>query len=170
MATGCGSTPCILITTPLTGAETSRREGYTAAMDRRDTLDRLCREHGLLAVYLFGPRVDDGLCRLQGDAVSREGSDLDIGVVFREPLCNPRVLSSLQVELADMFEPLRVDLVPLQRVDALFQFSAINGHRIAATDPDEADRYELFVMNMASEMHWLKQQMGSEESLFGPGP
>lgn len=137
-------------------------------MDRQETLNRLCREHGLLAVYLFGSRADDGLRLLQGEAVSREGSDLDIGVVFREPLRNSRVLSSFQVELEDIFEPLRVDLVPLQRVDALFQFSAIDGHRIAGSDSDKVDRYELFVMNMASEAHWLKQQMESEESPFSP--
>jgi predicted nucleotidyltransferase len=137
-------------------------EGYTAAMDRRETLNRLCQEHGILAVYLFGSRADEGLGLLQGKAVSREGSDLDVGVVFREPLRNPRVLSSLQVELEDIFEPLRVDLVPLQRVDALFQFSAIDGHRVAAIDPDEADRYELVVMNRAAELLPIQRQIEME--------
>ncbi len=74
----------------------------------------------------------------------------------------------MQVEREDIFEPLRVDLVPLQWMDALFQFSAIDGQRIAATDPNEADRNELFAMNMASEVYWLKQQAESEESPFGP--
>ena len=131
-------------------------------MDRQETLDHLCREHGLLAVYLFGSRADDGLRLLQGEAVSREGSDLDIGVVFREPLRNPRALSSLQVELEDIFDPLRVDLVPLQRVDALFQFSAIDGHRVAAADPDEADRYELVIMNRAAELLPIQRQIEIE--------
>lgn len=72
----------------------------------------------------------------------------------------------MQVDLEDVFEPLRVDLVPLQRVDALFQFSAIDGHRIAATDSDEADKYELLVGRIASEMYWLQQQMGSQDSPF----
>ena len=131
-------------------------------MDRQETLNRLCQEYGLLAVYLFGSRADDGLWLLQGEGVSREGSDLDIGIAFREPLRNLRVLSSLQVEFEDIFEPLRVDLVPLQRVDALFQFSAIDGHRIAATDPDEADRYELVVMNRASELLPIQRQIEIE--------
>jgi predicted nucleotidyltransferase len=131
-------------------------------MDRESALNRLVREHGLLAVYLFGSRADDGLRLLNGATVAGEGSDLDIGVVFREPLRDPRILSRLQVDLEDVFEPLRVDLVPLQRVDALFQFSAIDGHRIAAADSDEADRYELVVMNRAAELLPIQRRIEIE--------
>jgi predicted nucleotidyltransferase len=131
-------------------------------MSRQEVLDRLCREHGILAVYLFGSRADDGLRLLREEEVSREGSDLDVGIVLRGPLEDPRVLSRLQVEFEDIFEPLRVDLVPLQRVDALFQFSAIDGHRVIATDPDEADRYELMVMNRAAELLPIQRQIEIE--------
>src|SRR6476659_9537040 len=54
--------------------------GYTHLMASRETLDLLCRDFGLLAVYLFGSRKDDGLRRLAGEPVEREGSDLDVGV------------------------------------------------------------------------------------------
>jgi predicted nucleotidyltransferase len=131
-------------------------------MSRQEVLDKVCREHGLLAVYLFGSRADDGLRLLNGATVAGEGSDLDIGVVFRGPLRDPRILSRLQVDLEDVFEPLRVDLVPLQRVDALFQFSAIDGHRIAAADSDEADRYELVVMNRAAELLPIQRRIEIE--------
>src|SRR5690242_7275276 len=99
-------------------------------MSRQEFLDRLCQEYGLLAVYLFGSRADDGLRLLRGEDVLQEGSDLDVGIVFRSFPQDFSVLSRLQVELEDIFEPLRVDVVPLQRVDALFQYSAIEGHRI----------------------------------------
>jgi predicted nucleotidyltransferase len=131
-------------------------------MSRLDLLDQLCRKRGILAIYLFGSRADDGLHLLRGEAVSREGSDLDVGVVLRGSLQDPRVLSQLQVGLEDVFEPLRVDLVPLQRVDALFQFSAIDGHRVLATDPDEADCYELVVMNRAAELLPIQRQIEIE--------
>ena len=130
-------------------------------MERQDFLDRLCREHGLLVVYLFGSRADDGLRLLRGGEAARAGSDLDVGVVFRGP-SNPRVLSHLQVGLEDVFSPLQVDLVPLQRVDAIFQFSAIDGHRVATTDSDEADRYELVVMNRAEELLPIQRQIEIE--------
>lgn len=134
-------------------------------MSRQELLDHLCREHGLLAVYLFGSRADDGLRLLRGEEVSREGSDLDVGIVFHASLQDASALSILQVGFEDVFEPLRIDVVPLQRVDALFQFSAIDGHRIAVTDPDAADRYELVVMNRAAELLPVQRQL--EIELFG---
>jgi predicted nucleotidyltransferase len=131
-------------------------------MSRQEILDQLCRDHGVLAVYLFGSRADDGLRLLQGEEVSREGSDLDLGVVFREPAINFDRLASLQVGFEDVFAPLRVDLVPLNRVDALFQFAAVDGHRIVATDVDAADDYELRVMNRAADLLPIQQQIEIE--------
>ncbi len=136
-------------------------------MDRRAELERVAREHGLLSVYLFGSRAGDGLALLQGGSAEREGSDLDVGVVYRgreEP--DFRRLAPLQVALEDVFDPLRVDLVPLQRVDALFQFQAMDeGHRVLATDSDAADYYELYIMNCAEEL--LPIQRRIEEETFG---
>jgi predicted nucleotidyltransferase len=131
-------------------------------MSAHAALNPLCERYGLLAVYLFGSRADDGLRRLRGEPVSREGSDLDIGVAFRDPGYDPRSLSLLQVDLEDLFSPLRIDLVPLQRVDALFQFAAIDGHRIAAPDPTAADRWELVVMSRAEELLPIQRQLDRE--------
>jgi predicted nucleotidyltransferase len=129
-------------------------------------LDRLCQRFELAAVYLFGSRADDGLRRLQGEPIAREGSDLDVGVVFRDPGFDARRLSLLQVDLEDLFGPLRVDLVPLQRVDALFQFHAIDGHRVAAPDPTVANRWELVVMNRAEELLPIQRQIELERFGF----
>lgn len=133
--------------------------------ERQSVLDQICQSSGLLAVYLFGSRADDGLRLLHGETVSGEGSDLDIGVVFAGPLQDPWILSRLQVDFEVLFDPLRVDLVPLHRVDALFQFAAIDGHRITATDSDAADRYELAVMKCAAELLPTQQQL--EREIFG---
>ena len=133
--------------------------------NRQELLERICHERGLLAVYLFGSRADDGLRLLRGETVQAEGSDLDIGIVFRDPSWSPGILSWLQVDFEDLFETLRVDLVPLQRVDALFQFNAIDGHRVVVTDPDQADRYELAVMSRAEELLPIQRQI--EIEMFG---
>lgn len=131
-------------------------------MTRPDDLDRLCRDHGATALYLFGSRADDGLRRLQGEPVEGEGSDLDVGVVFRDPRFVSKNLWRLQVELEDVFAPLVVDLVALQRVDALFQWNAIQGHRIAP-DPTAADFYELYVGNRAAELAPIQRRMELEQ-------
>jgi predicted nucleotidyltransferase len=132
-------------------------------MSPQETLDRLCRDHGVLAVYLFGSRADDGLRVLQGDEVPREGPDLEVGVVFRDCF-DPLVFSRFQKGLQRVFSPLEIDLIPLQNVDALTQFSAIDGHRVAVTDPDVADRFELAAMSMAEEMLWLQRQALAEDN------
>lgn len=129
-------------------------------------LDRICRDSHLIAVYLFGSRRDDGLRLLAGEAVPREGSDLDVGVVFAEPKdASFHRLALLQGEMEDLFQPLRVDLVSLQRVDAIFQANAIDGHRIAALDSTAADLYELLVMRRAAELLPLQRRI--EEEVFG---
>jgi len=131
-------------------------------MSRQEILDQLCRDHGVLAVYLFGSRADDGLRLLKGEEVSREGSDLDVGVVFQDSSISFERLASLQVGLEDVFAPLRIDLVPVNRVDALFQFAAVDGHRIVETDVDAADDYELRVMNRAADLLPIQRQIEIE--------
>ncbi|HVR97499.1 MAG TPA: nucleotidyltransferase domain-containing protein [Thermoanaerobaculia bacterium] len=134
-------------------------------MNQQKKLESICKEFGLLAIYLFGSRADDGLQLLRGEAVTREGSDLDVGVVFRDSAFDSRLLAALQIEIENLFALLRVDLVPLQRVDALFQFNAIDGHRIAVGDTEQADRYELVIMSRAAELLPIQRQI--ERERFG---
>ncbi|HEX2645316.1 MAG TPA: nucleotidyltransferase domain-containing protein [Thermoanaerobaculia bacterium] len=134
-------------------------------MASQEELDRISRDSGLLAVYLFGSRRDDGLRALAGDEVSGAGSDLDIGVVFQAQDFGWEALARLQVQLEDLFTPLRIDLVPLQRVDSLFQARAIDGHRIAAPDSTAANEYELRVWRMAAESLFIRRQI-EEDSFY----
>jgi len=129
-------------------------------------LVELCRQHGMLAVYLLGSRAEDGLKTLAGETMAREGSDLDIGVVLDEHRPSDHLkLARLQIALEELFVPLRVDLVPLDQVDALFQFAALDGHRVAVIDVMQADRWELAVMRRAAEL--LPIQRSIERDLFG---
>ena len=128
-------------------------------------LDDICREFDLLSVYLFGSRADDGLRRFHGDVVDRQSSDLDVGVFFVSRNPDPGRLGELQVALEAVFAPLRVDLVPLDCVDPLFQFRAIDGHRIAATDSTAADERELEVMRRAADLLPFQRQI--ERDVFG---
>ena len=132
---------------------------------RTSTLEKPCRADGVLAVYLFGSRVSDGMRALAGGALDPARSDVDVGVVFLGRDAHVAALSSLQVAIEDACAPLRIDLVPLQRVDALFQFAAIDGERVFAADVDEADLYELVVMRKAAEL--LPHQRAIERDRFG---
>lgn len=128
-------------------------------------LVKIARRHGLLAVYLFGSRADDGLRILAGERLGAEGSDLDIGVFFPRAAVDFSALNRLQVELEDLFEPLRVDLVPLDRVDGLFQHRAIEGHRVAAPDSTAADFNELTVLRRAADLLPIQREI--ERMRFG---
>jgi predicted nucleotidyltransferase len=139
-------------------------------VDGASALDTACRAHDVLAIYLFGSRAGDGMERLAGRQVAPRGSDLDVGVVFLTPHLDHRRLSGLQVALEDVFEPLRVDLVPLQRVDALFQFAAISGHRVFESDPTRVAEYELLVMRRAAELQPIQRLLEREVFGFGGRP
>jgi predicted nucleotidyltransferase len=134
-------------------------------LDRCDRLLEIARQHGVLAVYLFGSRAADGHAHLEGHRVAGGGSDLDVGVVFVGPPPDLSHLATLQVALEDLFAPLRVDLVPLQRVDALFQMAAIDGYLAAATDSTDVSLFELSVMRRAAEL--LPVQREIERATFG---
>jgi hypothetical protein len=86
-------------------------------------------------------------------------------VVFSGRDADIAKLPSLQVVLEDACAPLRIDLVPLQRVDALFQFAAVDGERVFAADDYQADLYELVVMRKAAES--LPIQRAIERDRFG---
>jgi predicted nucleotidyltransferase len=133
--------------------------------DRRASLQRVCVSHAVEAVYLFGSRADDGCHVLTGGVVDAAGSDLDIGLLFVAAAMDPDRLAALQVALEDVFAPLRVDLVPLDRVDALFQFHAVDGIRVYARDSGLVDRWELVVMRRAAELLPIQRQL--ERDLFG---
>lgn len=138
---------------------------YTRTMDRRKALTIIREKYDLLAVYLFGSRADDGLRMMRGEPIEVTGSDLDIGIVFSKTEPNPLQLGGIQIALSDIFSPLTVDVVPLHRVDPLFQYRAIDGHRIIESDQHRADIFELEVMRRAAELLPIQRQI--EKDLFG---
>ena len=134
-------------------------------MTRREMLDRVCAQYGVLAAYAFGSRADDGPRILRGETVAARGSDLDVGVVFERHDFELRQLGALQADLADVFAPLHVDLVPLQRVDAIFQYHAVDGHRVYSHDSTRTALYELDVMSKAADLLPVQRQI--EIDAFG---
>jgi predicted nucleotidyltransferase len=134
-------------------------------MERRAACDRIRDKYGLLALYLFGSRADDGLRLLRGEPIDSSGSDIDVGVVSLHGEPGPLELGDMQSELSDVFSPLTVDLVALQKLDPLFQFRAVDGHRISVSDRHRADIFELEVMRRAAEL--LPVQRRIERDLFG---
>jgi predicted nucleotidyltransferase len=95
----------------------------------------------VLAVYLFGSRA-------RGEAA--EGSDVDLGVLFSEPVGLDRVVT-LESRLEDALAT-SVDLVDLGRANAFLAFDAISGERIYCTDSKRCDEFDLYVMRRAGDL------------------
>jgi predicted nucleotidyltransferase len=127
-------------------------------MEPAPRIREICAEYGLLSIYLFGSRRGDGERRITGEQVDGVGSDLDVGFFgSRGPIPASR-LGALQVALEEVFAPLRVDLVPLDRVDPLFQYAAIQGKRIAAVDEKDLE-----VMRRAADLLPFQRELELDE-------
>jgi predicted nucleotidyltransferase len=131
-------------------------------MDRHAEIERIAREHDLLAVYFFGSRADDGLRLLRGEPVESAGSDLDVGVVFREEDPSIERLFPVKDALEKLLPEMGLYVVGLQRVDSFFQFNVIQGQRVAASDAYVADIWELRVMRSAAELQAIQRANESE--------
>jgi predicted nucleotidyltransferase len=95
----------------------------------------------ILGLYLFGSQ-------LHGDC--HEQSDVDLGVLPATEL----PLEQL-VELERHFEEAldtSVDLVDLSRCNAYLALEAIRGERLYASDSDDCDEFDLYVMRRAGDL------------------
>lgn len=88
---------------------------------RRASLDRIAERYGLRDVYVFGSRVSEIAAAVgRGHAVAASGSDTDIAVqpLRRRPL-DARDRVRLTLELEDLFDAPRVDLVVLSDLEVV---------------------------------------------------
>jgi predicted nucleotidyltransferase len=110
---------------------------------------------GIVAVYLFGSRARD---------TATEGSDVDLGVLFREAT-ELRDVVLLESELEECLGS-GVDLVDVGRCGAFLAVEIIDGERIYCSDPDACDRFELYVLRRAGDLAYFEKQR--RESLLRP--
>jgi uncharacterized protein len=115
--------------------------GYTAAVDRSELIERLerffrGRPEGLVAVYLFGSRARGG---------GREGSDVDLGLLFAEE--PPAALGGPAERVADALERelrLPVEAVVLNRAPADLVHRVLrDGVLVLETDRSARVRFEV---------------------------
>lgn len=84
---------------------------------RLEKTARICRKYGVVLLYFFGSRADEGLNFINGKPITLHDAlaDLDVGVVTGEPLPPPlertRLYAGLYNELDDLLQPFQLDLV-----------------------------------------------------------
>lgn len=124
-------------------------------------LEQIAQRYGLAEIYAFGSRSGEAAARLRGEKVcaAHPQSDLDIGVRVR-PDTSLRASERVQLtlELEDLMDVSRIDLVILQEADPFLAIEIIRGELLYAEDMDSQARNELYVLARAGDLLPLKKE------------
>lgn len=124
-------------------------------------LREIALRYGLEDVYAFGSRAKEVAARLSGERTNAAypKSDVDIGVRIKPGLAlgaSERVKLALEIE--DLLEVSRVDLVILQETDPFLAVEIIRGELLYTQDPDQQARYELYLLRRAGDLLPFKKE------------
>jgi predicted nucleotidyltransferase len=126
-----------------------------------DQIEEIALRYGVEEVYAFGSRAKEVAARLSGEEVSpsHPKSDVDIGVRIKPGLklgASERVELALEIE--DLLDAPRVDLVVLQETDPFLALEIIRGELLYAEDLDRQARYELYLLRRAGDLVGFKKE------------
>jgi len=120
-----------------------------------ESLERVAREYGVVALYAFGSRCDEFAARVRGKPVppGPPASDMDIAVQLeRGRRFSARERVTLTVALEDLLEVGRVDLVVLAEADPFLAVEIIRGELLYSEDPVSQAEDELYVLRRAGDL------------------
>jgi len=112
-------------------------------------------------MYAFGSRCQElkNYVLGRGRMEKKSTSDVDIGVkVSRGCHLSVRDKANLAIELEDLFDIGRVDLIILGEADPFVAANVVRGEQLYAEDGYEADEYELYVLRRAGDLAYLERE------------
>jgi len=118
-------------------------------------LEAIGRRYEVEALYVFGSRAEEIVERLRSQPASSRypGSDVDIGI---QPAASHRLSARdrvrLTIELEDLFNVNRVDLVVLPEADPFLALDIIRGELLYCANLDAQAEYELYVLRRAGDL------------------
>jgi predicted nucleotidyltransferase len=118
-------------------------------------LEAIARRYKIDDLYVFGSRAKEAAGRLRGQAATVENtqSDLDIGVKpAAGHLASPKDRVQLMIELEDLFDVNRVDLVILPEADPFLAVNVIRGELLYCADRHAQAEYELYLLRRAGDL------------------
>ncbi|MGZ9222498.1 MAG: nucleotidyltransferase family protein, partial [Anaerolineales bacterium] len=126
---------------------------------RLQKIEQLCKNYQVKTLYVFGSRSAEIFQAIQDDTLTIQSSpsDMDIGVLTYSPFPIANKVG-LALELEEVFNVPRVDLVILQEADAFLAANIIRGERVYTEDSYLADEYELFVLRRAGDLAELERE------------
>ncbi|MBW2058590.1 MAG: hypothetical protein JRJ26_13940 [Deltaproteobacteria bacterium] len=127
----------------------------------KDRLRRICRRYHVEIMYAFGSRAGEIKGYIAGKRKKRAtvSSDADIGIKTCRGTClTVREKAQMMIELEDLLEVGRVDLVVLGEADPFVAANVIRGDRLFCEDDYLADEYELYVLRRAGDLAPLERE------------
>jgi len=117
--------------------------------------------YDIVALYAFGSRAREIAGKVHGKGISPKSSnsDVDIGVQAKPG----RYLSAkervqLAIELEDVLDVNRVDLVILSEADPFLALEIVRGELLYCADADAQAEYELYVLRRAGDLAFYARE------------
>jgi uncharacterized protein len=130
-------------------------------MNDAHEIEAICRRHGIADLYVFGSRGSEiaALVRGKSPDTTLPQADVDIAVLPAKPQSfGPAERVALTIELEDLFDAPRVDLVVLPEADPFLALEVIRGELLHTDDPDRQARHELYILRRAGDLSHLKKE------------
>lgn len=121
----------------------------------KSQLEKICKSYHIEIMYAFGSRCTEIKGYVDGGGIrpSTPSPDVDIGIVTsKDAYLSVRDKARLMIQLEDLFEVNRVDLVILAGADPFLAANIIRGERLYSEDDYTADEYELYVLRRAGDL------------------
>lgn len=118
-------------------------------------LERLCRKHGAIALYVFGSRAMEIAARARcgEERPERGSSDVDIGLLMpRDGSLDERERVRLTAGIEDLLGVERVDLVVLGEASSFLAADVVSGELLVDVSPRETAEFELFALRRAGDL------------------
>lgn len=132
------------------------------AIDYAKMIAGVCNRNGIADLYAFGSRCAEIRALAMKPSLNlpaRATSDVDIGAVpVNLPQFGPLQRISLVIELEDLFNVSRVDLVVLPEADPFLALEIVRGELLYTDDPDRQARHELYILRRAGDLLPLKKE------------
>ena len=129
--------------------------------ERLGRISTFCERHGIESLHAFGSRGREIVDWVDGksDTPAQSSADVDIGMLPRDARkFSIREKSAIAIELEEIFQAGRVDLIVLPEADPFLAANVIRGERLYCRDTYAADEYELYVLRRAGDLAPLERE------------
>lgn len=124
-------------------------------------LQNICKRYHVESLYVFGSRAGEirHFLNSKGKPLISAHSDVDIGVKMKRGVSlNVREKVRLGIDLEDLFNVNRVDLLVISEVDPFVAANVVRGERIYCEDEYVADEYDLYILRRAGDLIHLERE------------